>query len=206
MTRKRLHKILVVNFLLFVLILVGALACKLSKNPFLGDIYEFIRDMSLIFVTLAAAYLANVFQKRANFLLSLREEWHEIVSTKSTLVAYCEQPEAQMEDYIEARRRISQAIDYMRIVYRNILESDTYIGFYPYEPLHDIRRALNTIDPRKRNDITIEDKRLVKHTIVDAFLALRENFLEEFDLDEPSKSVVGKNRLRKKISNPSGRP
>ncbi|MCF6200056.1 MAG: hypothetical protein L3J67_11815 [Hyphomicrobiaceae bacterium] len=202
MTRKRLQKILILHFLLFMAILAGALACKLSGNALLFSVYEFIRDMSLIFVTLAAAYLAHVFQKRANFLQSLRDEWREIVDTKSALVAYCEQPDTQVNDFVEARRRISQAIDYMRIVYKNILESDQYIGFYPYEPLHDMRRALNSIDPRKRNDITFEDKRVVKRTIVAAFLALRENFLEEFDLQEPTNPVTGSNRLRKKISNP----
>jgi len=202
MTRKRLQKILLLQFLLFTAILVGALACKLSGNPLLLTMHDFIRDMSLIFVTLAAAYLAHIFQKRANFLQSLREEWREIVDTKSVLVAYCEQPDTSIEDFVEARRRISQTIDYMRIVYRNILESDQYIGFYPYEPLHDIRRALNNIDPRKRNDIPFEDKQAVKQTIIDAFLALRENFLEEFDLQEPTNPVAGRNRLRKKTSNP----
>ncbi len=202
MTRQRLHKILLLNFLVFALILVIALLCRLWGNEFFAKVYEFIRDMSLIFVTLAAAFLANVFQKRANFLQSLREEWREIVDTKSVLVAYCEQPTTEIDDFIEARRRISQAIDYMRIVYKNILESDRYIGFYPYEPLHDMRRALNTVDPRKRADISFDEKRIVKHQIIDAFLALRENFLEEFDLHEPTKPVVGANRKRQKTSNP----
>lgn len=202
MTRRRLHKILTIHFLLFALLLAVALVCKLWGHETLIKLYEFIRDMSLIFVTLAAAYLANVYQKRSNFLQSLREEWREIVNTKSALIVYCEQPETDINDFVEARRRISQTIDYMRIVYKNILESDEYIGFYPYEPLHDMRRALNTIDPREQSKITYEEKQQVREKIFHSFLALRENFLEEFDLDEPTSPVIGPNRLRKKISNP----
>lgn len=202
MTRRRLHKILTIHFLLFALLLAVALMCKLWGHETLIKLYEFIRDMSLIFVTLAAAYLANVYQKRSNFLQSLREEWREIVNTKSALIVYCEQPETDINDFVEARRRISQTIDYMRIVYKNILESDEYIGFYPYEPLHDMRRALNTIDPREQSKITYEEKQQVREKIFHSFLALRENFLEELDLDEPTSPVIGPNRLRKKISNP----
>ncbi len=175
------------------------MTCKLSDIKVLNSIYEFIRDMSLIFVTLAAAHLANVFQKRSNFLQSLREEWREIVDTKSLLVAYCEQPETEINEFIKARQRISQAIDYMRIVYRNIGETNRLIGRYPFEPLHDMRRALNRIDPRKRSDITYEEKRQAKKEIVESFLALRENFLIEFDLPEPTYPVLGENGRRKKI-------
>ncbi len=202
MTRQRLRTILLTNAMVFTALLMVAFVCKMSGNGVLNEIYEFIRDMSLIFVTLAAAYLASIFQKRTNFLRSLREEWREIVDTKSALVVYCEEPETSISDFVEARRRISQAIDYMRIVYKNILESDHYIGFYPYEPLHDMRRALNTIAPRKRNDIPSQENKIVKHKIVEAFLALRENFLEEFDLNEPTHPVVGAGQMRKKVSNP----
>jgi hypothetical protein len=203
MTRRRLHRILRTNAALFVLLLIIAMLCKLSGEPFLREIYEFIRDMSLIFVTMAAAYFANVYQKRANFLKSLREEWREIVDTKSALVAYCERPDTDVDDFVEARRRISQSIDYMRIVYRNVGETKKLIGYYPYEPLHDMRRALNQIDPRKRDDdVTYDQKWQVKQEIVDAFLALRESFLEEFDLQEPAKPVLGRNRKRKKKDSP----
>lgn len=205
MTRKRLQGILAINSILFLLLLAVALACKLSGDPLLAQIYEFIRDMSLILVTLAAAWMASVFQKRASFLKSLREEWREIVDTKSVLVAYCEHPAPSMDQYIEARRRISQTIDYMRIVYRNVLESDKHIGFYPYESLHDMRRAIDRIDPRGGNEISLEAKKATKKYIRDRFLALRENFLEEFDLQEPARPVLGRDQMRRKIDSPIGR-
>ncbi len=200
MTRKHLRRVLFRNFLFFTLVLVGAMVCKLSDLKVLNSAYEFIRDMSLIFVTLAAAYLANVFQKRSNFLQSLREEWREIVDTKSTLIAYCEDPDASAKDFIDTSKHISRTIDYMRIVYKNIGETKKYIGRYPYEPLHDMRKALESIDPRRKNDISFQEKQMVKDEIIQLFQALRENFLEEFDLPEPSSPVLEKNSRRKKTN------
>ncbi len=37
----------------------------------------------------------------------------------------------------------------MRSVYQNVGETNDLIGLYPYAPLHDMRRALQTLDPRK---------------------------------------------------------
>ena len=59
-----------------------------------ADTYEFLKDMSLVLVTVIAAYLANVFQKRSKFLGRLEEEWRGIVRTKSALYAFCETPNA----------------------------------------------------------------------------------------------------------------
>ena len=106
--------------------------------------------MSLVLVTVVAAYLANVFQKRSKFLESLEEEWRGIVRTKSALYTFCEKPNASADDYLAAFCRISETIDNMRIVYANVGETGTLIGLYPFAPLHDMRRALQSIDPRKR--------------------------------------------------------
>ena len=43
----------------------------------------------------------------------------------------------------------SETIDNMRSVYQNVGETGDLIGLYPYAPLHDMRRALQTLDPRK---------------------------------------------------------
>ena len=53
------------------------------------------------------------------------------------------------------------------------------IGLYPFAPLHDMRRALQSLDPRKRADISPEQRKLVRDAILQSFYALRENFLIE---------------------------
>ena len=155
-----------------------------------GDIYEYLRDMALILVTVVAAYLANVFQKRSKFVERLEEEWRGIVRTKSALYSFCEKPDASSEDYLTAFCRISETLDNMRVVYANVGETRELIGLYPFAPLHDMRRALQSIDPRKRTDVSPEQRKLVRDAILQSFYALRETFLEELDLDEPDNPLT----------------
>ena len=86
----------------------------------------------------------------------------------------------------------------MRIVYSNVGETDELIGLYPYAPLHDMRRALQTIDPRASSSVTPEARRLARDAILQCFGALRENFLEELDLAPPSHPLLisGGRRLK----------
>jgi hypothetical protein len=165
----------------------------------LDDIYEYMKDMALVFVTVVAAYLANVFQKRSKFVESLEEEWRGIVRTKNALYAFCEKSFPTADDYIAAFCRVSETIDNMRIVYRNVGETDELIGLYPYAPIHDMRRALATLDPAKTPTVTPEARKLARDAILQSFYALRENFLEELDLETPSHPLLisGGRRLKR---------
>ena len=91
-----------------------------SFARFAADTYEFLKDMSLVLVTVVAAYLANVFQKRSKFLERLEEEWRGIVRTKSALYSFCKKQNASTDDYLVAFCRISETIDNMRVVYANV--------------------------------------------------------------------------------------
>lgn len=208
MTRQSLNRTMRrVYFLLFAVLLVS-LAAKLGDHipgmkgspldGVLKDVYDYLKDMALVFVTVVAAYLANVFQKRTKFVQSLEEEWRGIVRTKSALYAYCEKTFPTADDYIAAFCRISETIDNMRIVYRNVGETDGLIGLYPYAPLHDMRRALQAIDPRTSTSVSPEERRLAREAILQSFYALRENFLEELDLEQPSHPllIAGGRRLK----------
>jgi hypothetical protein len=88
----------------------------------------------------------------------------------------------------------------MRIVYRNVGETAELIGLYPFEPLHDMRRALQTLDPRKNQNITAEQRKLARDAILQSFYSLREKFLEELDLEEPANAVLAPGSRRRKRS------
>jgi hypothetical protein len=200
MTRASLNRTLRRAYVVLGLVLLISLTAKLADRipgiagtpveRMAGGVYDYLRDMALVLVTVVAAYLANVFQKRSKFVESLEEEWRGIVKTKSALFTFCEKQYASTDDYLVAFCRISEAIDNMRIVYSNVGETETLVGLYPYAPLHDMRRALQSIDPRKRADIPVDEKKLVRDAILQSFYALRENFLEELDLNEPSHPLL----------------
>lgn len=208
MTRSSLNSTLLRAYVVLGLVLIVSLAARLADHiplvagtdiaSFAADVYDYMKDMALVFVTVVAAYLANVFQKRSKFVESLEEEWRGIVKTKSALYTYCEKPYTSTDDYLAAFARISETIDNMRIVYSNAGETNTLVGLYPYAPLHDMRRALQSIDPRRRPDVSAEEKRLVRDAILQSFYALRETMLVELDLEEPAHPLLisGGRRLK----------
>lgn len=208
MTRTSVNRTLLRLYWILAIVLLLLLAAKFVDDvpgvpseivSIASQIYEFVRDMSLLIATGGVAYLSNIFQKRSKFVESLEEEWRNIVRTKSILLNYCEKPYHATDDYLAAFSRISETIDTMRIVYKNSGETDTLIGLYPYAPLHDMRRVIQTLDPRNPQSPTEEHKKLVRDAILQAFYALRESFLEELDLEQPTNPLLisGGRRFKK---------
>lgn len=199
MTRVSVNRTLARLYWLLGLVLLLLLASKFANDipgipPFVisaaNNFYDFMRDMSLLIATGGVAYISNIYQKRSNFVESLEEEWRNIVRTKSVLLSTCEKPYLATDDYLAAYYKVSETIDTMRIVYRNAGETEGLVGLYPYAPLHDMRRALQTLDPRKRTEVPPEEKKLARDAILQSFYALRENFLEELDLGEPDNPLT----------------
>ncbi len=197
MTRKRQDRILGFTVAGLVALIGLALAAKLSGVAWALSFYEFIRDTSLLIVTVVAAFMAHVYQRRTTFLQNLREQWREIVEAKAALIYYCHLKAPTLEDYLIASRRLSETIDNMRIVYRNVGETDELIGIYPYSPLHHMRKVMDRLDPRTCAP-TVEDKYGARGEIWDAFNAVREHFLDEFDIEEPTRPVLIHRMKRKK--------
>jgi hypothetical protein len=200
MTRSTLRRTLRRAYWILGLVLLVSIVAKLADHipglagtaaeRLLKDIYDYLKDMSLVLVTVVAAYLANVFQKRSLFLNALKEEWRNIVKAKSTLFTYTQLESSSHEQYLAAFCTISESLDNMRAVYRNVGETDALIGLYPYAPLHDMRRALQTLKPAPGRTYTREERELVRDSIMQSFYALRETFLEEMDLEAPDNPLL----------------
>ena len=189
MTRKHQKRVLAI-IVICLLVLIGlALAAKMSGIGWALNFYEFIRDTSLLIVTVVAAFMASVYQQRTTFLQNLREQWHDIVDVKNELIYYGHLESPKLEDYLKAARELSECIDTMRIVYANVGETDGLIGLYPYAPLHHMRVVMESLDPRKGTP-TPEQRYAARGEIWDAFLAIREHFLDEFDIEEPTRPIL----------------
>jgi hypothetical protein len=210
MTRSTLQRALRRVYALLVLVLGISLLAKVADHmpvldgsgleKFLKDIYEYLRDMSLLIATGGVAYITNLFQKRSGFVEALKEEWRDIIATKSALFAYTQLERPTAEQYIATFCRLSETIDNMRSVYQNVGETRDLIGLYPYAPLHDMRRALQTLDPRKNPELDVQARNLVRDAILQSFYALRETFLEELDLEEPDHPLLISSGRRAKKS------
>ena len=201
MTRSRLRRTLRWSYVALALVLAVSLVTKLAEHiPGLAgtaseklakDIYEYLKDMALVFVTVVATFLAGVYQRRQGFIAALKEEWREIVEAKSALFAYTQLEQPTRREYLEAFLAISETLDNMRTVYANVGETDELIGLYPFAPLHDMRRALQALDPAKAAvPPSADDRKLARDAILQSFYALRECFLEELDLEPPDRPLL----------------
>ena len=164
----------------------------------LKDVYEYLKDMSLLIATGGVAYISNMYQRRQAFLDSLKAEWRDIIASKTALLTVMHKPAPTHDEYLAAFTRLSETIDNMRIVYRNVGETDDLIGLYPYAPLHDMRRVLQTLDPRDAAAAEV-DRKLARDTMLRSFYALREYFLEELDLEEPDHPILSSGARRLQI-------
>jgi hypothetical protein len=209
-TRSTLRRTLRRIYLLLVVVLGVSVFAKIADHiPFvagtgaealLKDAYEFLRDMSLLIATGGVAYVANVYQKRQTFIEALKEEWRDIIAAKSALFTYTQLERPTLEQYLATFCRLSETIDNMRSVYQNVGETEALIGLYPYAPLHDMRRALQTLDPRDYPSPDGEARKLARDAILQSFYALRETFLEELDLEAPDHPLLISGARRAKTS------
>ncbi len=218
MTRSNLKSTLRRIYVLLVVVLGISFLAKIADHvpglagtgleKILKDGYEYLRDMSLLIATGGVAYITNMFQKRHGFVEALKEEWRDIIATKSALFAYTQLERPTLEQYIATFCKLSETIDNMRSVYRNVGETDDLVGLYPYAPLHDMRRALQTLDGSiraRRRSPDAEMRNLVRDAILQSFYALRETFLEELDLEQPDHPLlISGGRRAKKSGSASG--
>ncbi len=88
MTRASVNRTLSRLYWLLTIVLLLLLASKFANDipgvpPFVisaaNNVYEFMRDMSLLIATGGVAYISNVFQKRSNFV----ESWKKSGATSS---------------------------------------------------------------------------------------------------------------------------
>jgi len=171
----------------------------------LKDAYDFLRDMSLLIATGGVAYITNAYQRRSSFVDALKQEWRDIIAAKSALFSYTQLEKPTLENYLATFCKLSETIDNMRSVYQNVGETNELVGLYPYAPLHDMRRALQILDPRKAAQAPdAETRALVRDAILQSFYALRETFLEELDLEEPDHPLLISGGRRAKASGSKG--
>ncbi|MEZ5818005.1 MAG: hypothetical protein R3D44_13070 [Hyphomicrobiaceae bacterium] len=200
MTRAKLRRTLGWSYVALAFVLALSLAAKLAHHipgiagspleRLAADVYEYLKDMALVFITVVATALAGIYQRRQAFITALKDEWRDIVDAKSKLYAFTRNETPTEADYLEAFLAISATLDNMRTVYANVGETDAMIGIYPFAPLHDMRRALQTLDPSKATIATDAQRKLARDAILQSFYALRETFLEELDLEPPDRPLL----------------
>jgi hypothetical protein len=191
MTRKQLQYRLIFAFAVLLLLVVAAVALRLHRMPGLDRSderagYGLIKDLAPLILGLLAVLLTSWYQQRMAFLTALRAWWSHLLRARTSMLAYLATASRSEEAYNQAYGEISRATDEVRTVYRNVGEDDQYIGYYPYEPVNDMRKAFEA----GANDGGEDAKLRASGEIWDAWKALRWSFLNEFDAPEPTRPIV----------------
>jgi hypothetical protein len=203
MTRRQLRHRLFSAIAVLAVVLAAAVSLKLDDVPLINAHdqqmdYELVKDVSPLLLGILAVFLTSWYQQRMAFLAAMRALWSHMINAKTAMLAYTDMPTRPDDAYRDAYREISRAIDEMRTVYRNVGEDANHRGWFPYEPLHDMRKIFEALrgDP---NDDAVQQ---AKREIDVAWEALRWPFLSELGMPEPSEPIVQRNVQSQRIRGP----
>lgn len=192
MTREMLRRRVIAVVAALVLLAGIALVLKLEWLPGVDrddqeDWFSYGETVFPLVIAVLATLLASWFQQRATFIESLRRLWSHLIEAKTGIMDFLSHDDRSADAYLRAYRPLSIAIDEMRGVYRNVGESTSSIGLYPFEPLHDMRRALEALQaqPYDRGS-----SNAARAEVQRAWDALRFRFLDEFAPPEPTAPIV----------------
>ena len=194
MLRKRLWAIILVLTALVIALSLVQLGVDFGLSPEMARRITGLSTTSVPLIAgIAAVVIADWFKQRSEFVSALRQLWGHMIEAKVDCTAFVSgDPEVS---YSKASRTLSRAIDEVRGVYRNVGESETSKGFFPYEPLHDMRRVIATF---QHATTPMPDRDEARERIDHAWQMLRRTFLVEFAAPEPPKPFV-----QRTVSRPS---
>lgn len=191
MTRNQLRHRLVASVVVLGLVVVAGSLFHFGRMPIVakakqpGD-YVLVKDLAPLILGILAIFLTSWYQQRMAFLAALRAVWSHMIDAKTAMLAYAATPTRSDDAYRSAYREISRAIDEMRTAYRNVGEDKNYIGWYPYEPLNDMRKTFESL----REDPSDQRAQRATEEIEAAWAAVRWPFLAEFGAPEPTEPIT----------------
>lgn len=140
-------------------------------------------------IGVAAGILAILFQRRSEFVATLRNEWNACLEAMAAVRTLYMRVDPKEDDYLEAYAKLSEAIDGMRAVYRNNGEAPWRVGLYPFSTLHDVRLML---EKDFRNgacpSATFRQQRLEQ--ITECWRLFRRRFLNELETPEADRPIL----------------
>ena len=146
MTKRSLRLNLAMVTLIYLSIaLVGVTLYFIDPNLDNNEYYALFKDLILFWVAIPAAYLGYCFQRRSAFLLALRLIWSHMLESVNLARQYTLNNAPNQLDYASTLTQLSKSMDEMRGVYKNIKESPTQNGLYPYESLKQIHRDISAL-------------------------------------------------------------
>ncbi len=137
----------------------------------------------------AAAILAILFQRRAEFVASVRAEWELCLDAIALVRALYASKAWSEEEYLRTYSKVWAAIDGMRSVYKDHGETGGRVGYYPYATLHDIRLII-AHDYKKGKALEPAEVDWRVDQIESCWRVFRLRFLSELETPETDRPVL----------------
>lgn len=184
MTRKQLKLTIFAVIGLYLVIIIAALFIYYNDTTCKKIHYQIFKDLIPFAIAIPAAYLGFCFQRRSSFLQSLRLLWTNLIISINAAIQYTHLAETTDIQYSQTLVLLSKSIDEVRGVYKNLNETDSKRGLYPFECLRNIHKTISNLGYGKIDTVkAVEARRLIGHDWKD----LQKSFLSEFDRSEPTK-------------------
>jgi hypothetical protein len=147
-------------------------------------VYQTYRDLIPLIIALPAAFLAQAFQRRAAYVQGLRSVWTEMIGAVASALTYTEIPAPSKEQYADVLRRLSSAIESVRGFYANVPSSASSTGWYPFEPVKQIREQIQELG--FGDQASAERRADVHDRVYDMWRRARQRFLAELEVEVPT--------------------
>jgi hypothetical protein len=184
MTRRRLRR----SFALAIAVYVAAIAFGIvlkARFPQKDDpVYSTYKDLVPFVIAIPAAWLGLCIQQRNSYMQQLRKLWSDMIGSVQDGIQYTFLTAPSQDQYAKVLSRFSCVIEEVRGVFRNIGETGSHIGLYPFEAMKQIRRIIMDLGYEDR--FNPEHAAFARREVIGLWKALRSKLLREFDRDFPS--------------------
>lgn len=187
MTRKRLRNIINIVTSIYVFCILIGISLRACDSTEEQKFYSTFKDLLPLIFAVPLGYLGFCFQRRNSFMSSLKELWKNMIVAVNEAIQYTHNEENTQEDFGRVLTKLSEVIDELRGVYKNIGESELSVGLYPFEPIKLISVEIKKLGYGGLENQIRENARRV---ILGNWKSIRNEFLHEFDRYEPTKPVT----------------
>ncbi len=187
MTRKRLRNIIKIVTAIYLLCVLTGVTLRIFDATEEQKIYSTFKDLLPLIFAVPLGYLGFCFQRRNSFMSSLKFLWKNMIVAVNEAIQYTHREENSQEDFGAVLTSLSEVIDELRGVYKNIGETESNIGRYPFEPIKTINEEIKKLGYGKIENSIREKSR---DLIIGNWQSIRKEFLHEFDRYEPTKPVT----------------
>lgn len=187
MTREALKRIILKVAIGYIFVIVVAIILRFLDPTNDQIVYETLKDLIPLIFSIPLGYLGFCFNSRRAFLETKKKLWNLLVDVVNDAIHSINKNELKEDEFREVLKNLAKSIDQIRATYKNVDRNTESIGYYPFEPIKQIYKDYELMG---FGLIDIKIKEQTRHSIIDSWKAIRDEFLLEFERFEPENPVL----------------